>query len=226
MAWRGGTRSGAAGKARQGEARLGMVWHGRRGRVRYGELWRVAVGHGTAGVAWTLYVKGVKQLPKYSWKTGFHACAPADEVMGELAQLGVGETGVTPEMVLERARDGHSILHSFFEWDDSIAAEKYRVEQAGSLIRAIVILPEAAKASTVIRAVVRVSDGQEKGRYWETERAMSDKEMSKQVLRDAAKDAQSMAARYRGLSRYSEKLMKCAVQLEEMAGWLHVDESA
>ncbi len=159
-------------------------------------------------------------MKKYAWRTGFHASASADAVMTELVRLGVRDCGLTAELVLDQARDKNSLLHGFFEWDDSVAAEKYRVEQAQSLIRAIVVLPEENTTPALIRAVVRVGDGQEKGRYWETERAMSDEQMSRRVLLDAARDAQAMSARYRALSKYSEKLQICADRFDELASWL------
>lgn len=40
-----------------------------------------------------------------------------------------------PEYVLDAARDPDHPLHSRFEWDDSVAAEKYRLEQAHTLIQ-------------------------------------------------------------------------------------------
>ena len=46
---------------------------------------------------------------------------------------------VTPDDVLEKARDEKTELHKCFEWDDTIAAEKFRKIQARDVIRFIVI---------------------------------------------------------------------------------------
>lgn len=40
-----------------------------------------------------------------------------------------------PEFVLDAARDPNHPLHSRFEWDDSVAAERFRREQAHRLIQ-------------------------------------------------------------------------------------------
>jgi hypothetical protein len=40
-----------------------------------------------------------------------------------------------PEFVLDAARDPEHPLHSRFEWDDSVAAEKFRLDQAHTLIQ-------------------------------------------------------------------------------------------
>lgn len=44
-----------------------------------------------------------------------------------------------PSNVVEEARDENSPLHEFFEWEDTIAAEKYRLSQARTLIRSVKI---------------------------------------------------------------------------------------
>lgn len=45
----------------------------------------------------------------------------------------------TPESVLEKAKDPTSELHKCFEWDDTKAAEKYRLTQARQMIQFIII---------------------------------------------------------------------------------------
>ncbi len=59
------------------------------------------------------------------------------KAMGErLQKLSKAARGrISPPIVLEDARDPKSPLHNAFEWDDSIAGEKYRLEQAGDIIR-------------------------------------------------------------------------------------------
>lgn len=46
---------------------------------------------------------------------------------------------LSPERVLDYARPQDSALHGCFEWDDSAAAEGFRLVQAGALIRRIKI---------------------------------------------------------------------------------------
>ena len=45
----------------------------------------------------------------------------------------------TPESVLAKAKDPTSELHKCFEWDDTKAAEKYRLTQARQIIQFIII---------------------------------------------------------------------------------------
>ena len=44
---------------------------------------------------------------------------------------------LTPKKLVEAARDVNSPLHDEFEWDDTIAAERYREQQAMYIIRSI-----------------------------------------------------------------------------------------
>jgi hypothetical protein len=44
---------------------------------------------------------------------------------------------LTAEAIVEDARNPESILHECFEWDDSIAAELYRIEQARAMVRSV-----------------------------------------------------------------------------------------
>jgi hypothetical protein len=49
----------------------------------------------------------------------------------------VRETGtLTTDLLLERAEDPRHPLHRYFEWDDSVAAKKYRQAQALAMIQA------------------------------------------------------------------------------------------
>ena len=45
-----------------------------------------------------------------------------------------------PKAVVDEARDAASPLHPAFEWNDAIAGEKYRLEQAQRLIRSFKIV--------------------------------------------------------------------------------------
>ena len=44
----------------------------------------------------------------------------------------------TSKQVLELARPKNSPIHQYFDWDDSHAAELYRLEQARQLIQCVV----------------------------------------------------------------------------------------
>jgi hypothetical protein len=60
---------------------------------------------------------------------------PQREALLALAELHQGR--ITPEMVVEAARDPNSPLHSAFTWDDAQAAHEHRLAQARVLLRRV-----------------------------------------------------------------------------------------
>lgn len=78
------------------------------------------------------------------WKIKGIYKADAQKVADE-----IGDGKVTPQEVLEKARDKNSELHKCFEWDDSIAAEKYRLQQARAIIVNLVYVPKTKEEEPV-----------------------------------------------------------------------------
>lgn len=86
-----------------------------------------------------------------SWKSGFGIFkADAQKVAEEI--LSIGEEATT-EQIIEKGRDENTELHKCFEWDDSVAAEKWRLVQARKICETLVIRrePEAPKEAPEIR---------------------------------------------------------------------------
>ena len=76
-----------------------------------------------------------------TWKSG--PCpfkADAQKVADEILEIG---QEVKPEQIVEKARDEGTELHKCFEWDDTKAAEKYRVYQARQIVCHLVIKQES-----------------------------------------------------------------------------------
>lgn len=58
---------------------------------------------------------------------------------------------VTPEQVLEKAKNKRTELHKCFEWDDTVAGEKYRLIQARDVIRHFVIVHKTSDEEKKVR---------------------------------------------------------------------------
>jgi len=52
----------------------------------------------------------------------------------ELSYLVKTNGGITPQMVVDSAMPENSALHKYFEWNDTEAGKKYRVNQATAMI--------------------------------------------------------------------------------------------
>jgi hypothetical protein len=110
---------------------------------------------------------------------------------------------LTPEAIVEMARDEDSPLHDGFTWDDSEAAKAWRIEEAKQIIRALVYVEETEHGPREVRCFVNVRDENDegelerKGRYVPVGLAMSDPKYREYVLSIALRDAHSYAEKYR-----------------------------
>lgn len=103
---------------------------------------------------------------------------------------------LTPLVVLDEARNPEHPLHGRFEWDDTVAAEKYRLEQAHQLIRvARVSYVDNAGDSQSVRAYQPVArpGGYE---YKRSEDIAADPLLTEIVLRDMRREWQTLKRRY------------------------------
>lgn len=75
------------------------------------------------------------------WTPGFEGCYKADPqtVYEEITSIGEVAEPVT---IVEKAKDEDTELHKLFEWDDTKAAYKYRLEQARDIVRHLVLVRE------------------------------------------------------------------------------------
>lgn len=83
---------------------------------------------------------------------------PADEYDEMRALTDANAGRVSAELVLERAADPASTFHSHFVWDDTDAAHRYRLQQAGQLIRKFKIVRNVGGRTIRVDAFVKVPD--------------------------------------------------------------------
>lgn len=107
-----------------------------------------------------------------------------------------------PAQLVDASRPEDSPTHSLFEWNDAVAAEAHRVEQARRIIRMIPTPMAEAQSSAVPRYVhIRNvdNDGTIQDGYAPTVQVM--RSGSRQaVLMDAVRQLKGLQARYEGLS--------------------------
>jgi hypothetical protein len=73
----------------------------------------------------------------FQFRNGCRLTGSAQAVGERLEALRKKAAALTPELVLSDAKSTRSPLHRYFEWDDTLAAQKYRIDQAGDLIRSV-----------------------------------------------------------------------------------------
>lgn len=101
------------------------------------------------------------------------------QVVGEICERIEAETGrCTAEDLLNSARDPESPLYKEFEWDDTVAAEKYRIWQSAQLIRHIrIVQSDDAKERQEYRERAFVSAPGQKGAYVSMDTALHREEI-------------------------------------------------
>jgi hypothetical protein len=115
---------------------------------------------------------------------------------------------LTPDLVLAEARVPSHPLHERFEWDDTVAAERWRLEQAHELIRSVrVVYQEGAdgKPPKDVRAWQAVRD--ERGHVYEpADRVATDPLLRKMVLADMERDWRTLKQRYENFQEFWQLL--------------------
>ena len=122
----------------------------------------------------------------------------------ELEDIRIANKGrrLLPEQVVDYARKRKSSeLHRCFEWEDSIAAERWRLEQAGSLIRAVIrIIPNPKGDPIRTRAYVSLPVDRVMNLGYRTiEDVMSEPESESQMLASLRAEMEALQNRYRTL---------------------------
>lgn len=112
---------------------------------------------------------------------------------------------ITPDDVLEDAKNPNSPLHSFFEWSDTEAARQYRLQQARGLIRAVVAVytrEDEGKPAVRTKAYVHVPEVGAP-HYREASHAMSQTKTRKMVLERAYNELRQWRQRYKDLNEFA-----------------------
>lgn len=126
-----------------------------------------------------------------------------NKAIAELKRIALEHGGLLkPEIVVDEARPKSSPLHSRFDWDNSSAAEKYRIWQARQLIAVSVEL--LAGTDEKMDVFVSLTTDRKEGGYRIMSQVLSDTEMREQMLDDALAELELFRDKYRRLKELSE----------------------
>lgn len=130
-----------------------------------------------------------------SWKINKYPVS-ADAAKAEFDRIYDKYGEITTKAVVDESRDDCSVLHSCFEWDDSIAAEKYRQTQAGEMIRLLVTIEKSDEEAEpmVVRAIVKTTE-----KYEPITVTVRSEEKYAVLLQDALNDAMWFKKKYENL---------------------------
>ena len=146
--------------------------------------------------------KLVSITKRFVWGSGSRTSANAYDVGSELSRLQRATKTLTAIQVVESAADPSSPLHAEFEWDDTVAAQAYRVEQAKYLIRHIRVMVNDQEPRHLFVSVTLPKG--ERPVYVPLPRVLSDADLFAQVVQQAASDMEAFERRYQDFTSLAD----------------------
>ena len=140
----------------------------------------------------------------YEWKRNMPV--KAQEAGEHLENLEQKHGMVTPKLIVDDSRPQTAVLHKCFEWNDEVAAEKYRESQAGFVLRNLVTVSVSQKKEnqeSEIRAFVNVTKDDDRG-FISINNAMQDEDLRKQLLENALTELSTFKNKYQQLSELAK----------------------
>ena len=128
-----------------------------------------------------------------TWRTPGIFKADPQKVCDELKDLG---DEFTPDEIVEKAKNSATELHKCFEWDNDVAAEKYRLHQARMITSNLVFLKES-DAEEEQPVLVRVYNKTEQtGGYKPPERVFTQADEYEKLLKRATAELHQFKVKY------------------------------
>ena len=162
---------------------------------------------------------------EYHWKKGTRYKVDVNRVVEERKELErVHGEGVPKGALLERAKEEDHFMHHVFEWDDSGAGHKYRMDQEDSVWRAVVVVEKTAPdmSATEYRAytpmqpkIVEANSSDKISRWYETRVRLQTSEGREIILERARKELEAFKNKYAHLTEFAELILVLDSILEE-----------
>lgn len=137
----------------------------------------------------------------YKWKNAARIKCDA-QIAGEFLAHIENTVGLTPKNVVDASRPEDSPLHNEFEWDDEVAAEKYREVQAGHIIRSIIVDVEdcVSEEPVTVRAFVNVEKDDNRN-YKPIQVVIKDKDYMNSLYESAMRELKAIQFKYQSVTR-------------------------
>jgi hypothetical protein len=140
----------------------------------------------------------------YEWKRNMPVKA---QTAGEhLEKLERKHGQLSPKLIVEDSRPEGATLHKCFEWNDDIAAEKYRENQARFILQNLVtvsVKQMTQNEQSEVRAFVNVTKAEERA-YVSINAVMNDTDMRSELLRTALAELAAFKKKYQQLKELAE----------------------
>jgi hypothetical protein len=127
------------------------------------------------------------------------------DLRNELQSIYDQHKRLTPALVVDAAREPEHPLHSRFEWNDAVAGEAWRRQQAHELIRSVRVVYREADESSSEKSVrafhaVRKEDGHV---YEPVDKVAADDFTRRLVLQDMEREWKALHRRYQDFEEFT-----------------------
>lgn len=137
----------------------------------------------------------------YKFKSGTQLKVSA-QAAGELCAELESQGKLTPHEVVEASRPDDAPLHAAFEWNDEVAAEKYRETQASYIIRSVEVVVEGTDKPT--RAFVSLTVAENEREYREINKVLSIHSERELLLNEAKRELEAFKRKYSVLEELAD----------------------
>lgn len=137
----------------------------------------------------------------YKFKSGTRLNVSA-QAAGELCAELESQGRLTPREVVDASRPEDAPLHAAFEWDDAVAAERYRETQASYIIRSIEVVLEGSSKPT--RGFVSLTVNKDEREYREINRVLSIRSERELLLEQAKRELMAFKSKYAVLEELAD----------------------
>jgi hypothetical protein len=129
----------------------------------------------------------------------------ATEEMVELQKIAKANGGLlNPPDIVEYARNPRTELHKRFEWDNTKAAEEYRLWQAREVIRVIVSVVDINGKNHTVKAFVSLPEDRGGGGYRAIVDVMKMEYLRLSMLEEAKSEMRRFREKYAALSELAK----------------------
>ena len=136
-------------------------------------------------------------MPTYTYRAGYRPALKDPQAVGDkLQELRDKHEGLTASIVVDDAKNKDSVLHSAFEWNDSKAAQEWRLHSARHLMRAVITKELDSSGEIRYQPAFVFVKTEEGPRYESLARVLDDDEMRIQVINRALKEFEQWQKRY------------------------------
>ena len=158
-----------------------------------------------------------KPKRRYEWWDNYQRSVDANTVGGVVEQLEEQNGHVTKEDFLEVSRPEDSVTHSLFEWDDSKAAEAYRLDQSRKIINSLrVVYVDNGGEEKKVTAFIRTSEKEQKPIYENIESALKDDCKREIILNRIRGELDAFIIRNQHIEELADLLAEASVKAKKM----------